>query len=132
TTVQGSRTGMSLVSDPYADAHFPIPGACTHQNFKAKDTITIDPGVYCDGINLNAGANVTMNPGIYYLDGGSLTVNGGATLSGDGVTLVFTSKNRNSFATASVNGNATINLTPPKTGGTAGLVIFGDRNLTAG
>ena len=132
TTVQGIRTGMGQVFDPYADSHFSIPGACTSQNFKAKDTVTIDPGVYCDGINLNAGANVTLNPGIYYLDGGDLTVNGGATLSGDNVTLVFTSKNRNSFATASINGNATINLTPPKIGGTAGIVIFGDRNMPVG
>jgi hypothetical protein len=35
-------------------------------------------------------ANVTLNPGIYYLDGGSLTVNAGTTLTGTGVTLVFT------------------------------------------
>jgi len=75
---------------------------------------------------------VTLKPGIYYLDGGSLTVNGGAALTGDGVTLVFTSKNGKNFATATINGNATINLTPPKTGGTAGIVIFGDRNIPVG
>jgi hypothetical protein len=48
------------------------------------------------------------------------------------VTLVFTSQNRNGFATASINGNATIDLTPPKTGGTAGIVIFGDRRMPTG
>ena len=101
------------------NASFPAFTGCTEQNFTAKNTITISPGVYCEGIKLNAGANVTLNPGIYYLDGGDLTVNGGATMTGSGVTLVFTSQNRNSFATASVNGNATINLTPPTTGGTA-------------
>jgi hypothetical protein len=132
TTTQGIRTGMGEVYDPYVDSSFPVPGACTSQNFKAKDTITIDPGVYCDGISLNAGANVTLNPGIYYLDCGNLSVNGGATLSGSEVTLVFTSKNRSSFATASINGNATINLTPPKTGSTAGIVMFGDRNMPVG
>ena len=53
-------------------------------------------------------------------------------MTGDGVTLVFTSKNRNGYATASINGNATIDLKPPKSGGTAGIVIFGDRNMPTG
>ena len=83
-------------------------------------------------MKLNAGANVTLASGIYYLDGGDLNVNGGATLTGSGVTLVFTSQNRSGFATASINGNATINLTPPKTGGTGGMVIFGDRRMPTG
>ena len=132
TTTLGIRTGVGAVEDPYANASYPAFSGCSQQNFKAKDTVTIDPGVYCGGIQINAGANVTLNPGIYYLDGGSLTVNGGATLTGSGVTLVFTSQHNSDFATASINGNATINLTPPKTGGTAGIVIFGDRRMPAG
>jgi hypothetical protein len=83
-------------------------------------------------MKLNAGANVTLTPGIYYLDGGDLTVNGGATLIGSGVILVFTSQNRSGYATASINGNATIDLTPPKFGTTAGIVMFGDRRMSTG
>lgn len=132
TTTQGIRTGIGAVIDPYANASFPTFGGCTQQNFSTKDTITIAPGVYCGGMKLNAGANVTLNPGIYYLDGGNLSVNGGATLTGSGVTLVFTSQNRNGFATASINGNATVNLTPPKNGTTGGIVVFGDRHIPTG
>ncbi len=132
TTTQGIRTGVGAVADPYIDASFPPVSGCTTQNFTAKNPITINPGVYCGGMKLNAGAEVALSPGIYYLDGGDLTVNGGATLTGDGVTLVFTSKNRNGFATASINGNATVNLKPPKSGGTAGIVLFGDRNMPTG
>jgi Flp pilus assembly protein TadG len=132
TTTQGIRTGVGPVDDPYANASFPAFSGCTNQNFTAKNPITINPGVYCGGMKLNAGAVVTLTPGIYYLDGGDLTVNGGATLTGDGVTLVFTSKNRNGYATASINGNATIDLKPPKSGGTAGIVIFGDRSMPTG
>jgi hypothetical protein len=94
--------------------------------------VTINPGVYCGGISLNAGANVTLNPGIYYLDQGSLSVNGGATLTGIGVTLVFTSSSGHNYAGATINGGAHINLVAPTTGPTAGIVIFGDRNMTAG
>jgi hypothetical protein len=132
STTLGIRTGVGAVADPYATASYPAISGCTVQNFSAKDVVTINPGVYCGGMKLNAGANVTLTPGIYYLDGGDLTANGGATLTGDGVTLVFTSKNRNGYATATINGNATINLKPPKTGGTAGIVIFGDRNMPNG
>jgi hypothetical protein len=131
-TMQGIRTGIGAVQDPYVNASFPDFSGCTQQNFSAKNTVTINPGVYCGGMKLNAGADVTLNAGIYYLDGGDLTVNGGATMKGDGVTLVFTSKNRNGYATASINGNAVVNLTPPKSGGTAGIVIFGDRAMPTG
>jgi hypothetical protein len=74
---------------------------------------------------------VTLNSGIYYIDGGGLSVNGGATITGSGVTLVFTKKTGNSWPTVTINGNATVNLTPPKSGPTAGIVIFGDRNMPA-
>jgi len=132
TTTQGIRTGMGIVKDPYAAASYPAFFGCTEQNFTAKNDITIDPGVYCNGITVHSGAVLTLNPGIYYLDGGSLTVNGGATLTGVGVTLVFTKKNKNDYATASINGNATINLKPPNYGSTAGIVIFGDRQMPVG
>ena len=56
------------------------------------------------------------------------------TLSASGAvtTLVFTSHNRNDYATASINGNATLNLTAPQSGPTAGIVMFGDRNTPVG
>ncbi len=50
----------------------------------------------------------------------------GATMTGSDVTLVFTSQNRNGFGTVQINGNATISLTAPKIGATAGIVVFGD------
>ena len=53
-------------------------------------------------------------------------------MSGNGVTLVFTKKNSNNWGTATVNGNATVTLTPPKSGPTAGIVVFGDRNIPLG
>lgn len=132
TTTQGIRTGVGAVTDPYATASYPAFSSCTQQNYNAKNTVTISPGVYCNGISLNAGANVTLNPGIYYIDGGDLSINGGGTLTGSDVTLVFTSQNRNSFATVTINGNATVNLTTPKTGPTAGIVVFGDRRMPLG
>jgi hypothetical protein len=131
-TTDGIRTGAGAVSDPYADVSLPALSGCTENNFTGKTVQTIEPGVYCGGIMLNAGAVVTLNPGIYYLDRGSLHLNGGATLIGRGVTLVFTSSTEKNWATASVNGNAVIDLTPPISGPTAGIVVFADRRVPAG
>ena len=132
TTTQGIETGMSPVTDPYASVSPPSFSGCSETNFTAKNTVTINPGVYCGGIGLNANANVTLNPGIYYLDRGSLSVNGGAVMSGNGVTLVFTSSTGSDYATATINGGATVNLTAPTSGSMEGVVMFGDRNMPVG
>jgi Flp pilus assembly protein TadG len=129
TTETGIHEHSGALTDPYADVNYPAFFGCTEQNFRAHSEITINPGVYCGGIAVNAGAVLTLNPGIYYLDGGDLTVNGGATMQGTGVTLVFTSKNKAGYANATINGNANVSLTAPKTGPMAGIVIFGDRAM---
>lgn len=131
-TAQSIRTHQSPISDPYANASYDSYSGCSQHNFTAKTTVTISPGVYCGGIKLNAGANLTLSPGVYYLDQGNLTVNGGSSISGSGVTLVFTSSSGHNYASANINGNATVNLTAPDTGPTAGIVMFGDRDMTDG
>jgi hypothetical protein len=132
TTTNGIRTRMAPVEDPYAADVFPAFGGCSKNNLIVHGVTTLVPGVYCGGMKINAGAEVTLSPGIYYIDGGDLTVNGGASLSGSGVTLVFTSQNRNGYANALFNGGANISLSPPKSGPTAGIVMFGDRNMPEG
>jgi len=131
-TTQGVTTGDSPLADPYAGVSYPPYSGCDQSNFSATTTATLQPGVYCGGMALNAGANITLSPGVYYLDQGSLSVNGRATLTGTGVTLVFTSSSGSNYATAAVNGGGTVNLTAPTSGPTAGIVIFGDRNMPTG
>jgi Flp pilus assembly protein TadG len=131
TTIQGIKTGITPLVDPYADV--PNPSASgTNQNACSGQcphgTATLDPGVYKNGMKLVAGATITLNPGTYYLQD-DLSIQGGATLTGSGVTLVFTSSNGTKYAAAKINGNSTINLTAPTTGTTAGIVIFGDRGM---
>lgn len=132
TTTNGIVTGAPPAADPYASVPELEFSGCDHKNYSAKSTLTLNPGVYCGGMQLNAGAVVTLNPGVYYLDQGSLMVNGGATLQGSGVTLVFTSSTGSNYATANIAGGATINLTAPTSGATAGIVIYGDRDMNVG
>ena len=132
TTTQGINTGQAAASDPYASVPIPSFSGCNQSNYSAKNTLTISPGVYCGGISVNAGAHLTLSPGIYYIDGGSFTVNGNASVSGTGVTLMFTSSTGSNWPTATINGGATINLIAPTSGPTAGIVIYGDRNMPVG
>ncbi len=132
SATNGVRTGISPVVDPYADVNVPVFGGCDENNYTAKNTETINPGVFCGGIKVNANAVLTLNPGLYILDGGGLTVNGGSTVSGTGVTLVFTKKNENDWATVTINGNANVNLKPMTYGPTRGIVVLADRNMPAG
>jgi Flp pilus assembly protein TadG len=149
-TPPGGITTGSSIADPYAGISYPpVPNRCDKTGFVSKTTETVAPArqagdpsapvpplyVLCGGMTLNAGANVTLNPGIYYLvesdqnHPGVLSVQGGATLTGSGVTLVFTSRDGRTYGTTKINGGATINLTAPTSGATAGIVIFGDRNM---
>jgi hypothetical protein len=132
STTEGIYTGQKPINDPYVDTSFPSFSGCKENNYTVKETVTLTPGVYCGGISLNAGANVTLAPGIYYLNQGSLSVNGGSTLTGNGVTLVFTSSSGRNYASATINGGANVNLTAPRDGPTAGIVLFGDRLMTVG
>jgi hypothetical protein len=132
TLTDGASSNLSALRDPYADVEVPSYNGCKETNLNVKTTVTIDPGVYCNGLTVNAGANLTLNPGVYFIDRGTFSVNGGATVSGKGVTIIFTSSTGNNWANLTINGNATVNLTAPIGGPTAGLVIFGDPKMTVG
>jgi hypothetical protein len=131
TTTQGIRTGLYPIPDPYANVQVPSFSGCDHKNFSAQKKETIYPGVYCGGMKFNANADVTFSPGVYFIDGGEFTVNGGAKLQGTGVTIIFTSSN-GSWPTATINGGATIDLRPQTSGDLAGILMFGDRGIPVG
>jgi Flp pilus assembly protein TadG len=132
TTTDGIQTHLQGLTDPYAGVPMPSYAGCTQTNLNVKTTLTIEPGVYCNGIGVNAGAALTLNPGVYIIDRGSFSVNGGGTVNGSGVTLIFTSSTGSNWANVTINGNAVVNLTAPIGGATAGLVIYGDRNIPLG
>jgi Flp pilus assembly protein TadG len=132
TTSDGIEAHLQGLTDPYASVQVPPFAGCTENNLSVKTVATIDPGVYCNGISVNAGATLTLNPGVYYIDRGTFSVNGGGTVNGTGITLVFTSSTGNNWASLSINGNAIVNLTAPIGGATAGLVVLGDRGIPLG
>src|SRR5262249_58501834 len=49
----------------------------------SKGSYTIKPGIYSQ-INVSGSVSLTMNPGVYIVEGGGLTIRGGARISGPG------------------------------------------------
>jgi len=134
TATNGVKTHILPVADPYANVSPPARPSCTNGKIVVNSngkTTSLDPGCYTGSITVNAGAVLNLNPGIYYLDGASLSVAGNATITGSGVTLVFTGSGSN-WGTASIGSNATVDLTAPTSGATKGIVMYGDRNMPAG
>ncbi len=121
-------TDGNPLPDPYSSLAIPSYSGCDYNNYSTNNTITINPGVYCGGFSLNAHADVTMNPGVYIMDSGSFSINGQATLTGTGVTIILTSSTGSSYPTVSINGGAEVNLTAPTSGTYSGMAFYQDRN----
>lgn len=117
-----AKTGAPPVADPYAAeitaGTLTVPSKGTTQDISTvSGTTTLSPGYYPNGINFNgSGYTVTLSPGVYYM-GGSINV-GGITLTGTGVTIYMASGG------LTMNSAATVSLTAPSSGDTAGLVIW--------
>jgi hypothetical protein len=129
----GVKTGQPVIADPYASVARPSFSGCNYNNKSyghSASTQYISPGVYCNGLAFTNDAVVVMNPGTYFVDRGTFSVGGSVRLSGTGVTIVLTKSTGSSYATVSIGNGATVTLSAPATGATAGLVFFGDRNAT--
>ena len=133
STGEALETHQPAASDPYADVAVPSYSGCGNGTNVAYNwgNWVLTPGVYCNGVSFQNSANVTMQPGVYFVDRGTFLVGGGASLTGTGVTIVLTSSNGTPPATIDIGNGAKVELTAPITGPTAGIVFFGDR-LTPG
>mgnify|MGYP003392990739 CR=1 FL=1 len=126
-TINGAET-----PDPYSNMTVPSYSGCNNNNFSTSSTVTLSPGVYCNGFKLTSHANITLNPGTYIIDGGSFDIGAQSTLTGTGVTFIFTSSSNSGYPDVTVNGGATVSLSAPTTGEYSGVVFYQDRNAPTG
>ena len=119
-------TGAPSLIDPMLTLAEPTrpPGACVNSDTGSGQIHTIDPGVYCHIIVTSQGI-LTMNPGLYYIDGGEFTVQSGGQVTGFGVMIYL------SAGSTTLIGGGGVHLTPPDSGDYQGLVIFTSRINTS-
>jgi Flp pilus assembly protein TadG len=101
-------------------------GSCDHNNLNVNGgSVTLNPGVYCGGINFNGTPDVTLNPGLYILRNGTWNVNGG-TFNGTGVSFYFDSTDAIQF-----NSAVTGALSAPASGTYKDLLFFEKAGLSS-
>jgi Flp pilus assembly protein TadG len=85
-----------------------------------KGSTTLSPGVYCNGLTIKSKANVTLEPGIYVIKDGPLTLSANASMVGDGVGFYFTGDD----ARFSLESGSIVDLKAAKSGKLAGLLFY--------
>jgi Flp pilus assembly protein TadG len=134
-------TGCPPLKDPLADRAAPVVGGCislsSSVNANASDTTKtikisrgayiLQPGTYCNGLEITDGALVTLRPGVYVIQNGPLVVHKKASMSGENVGFYFTG-NKGGLL---FDKDSIISLTAPKDGDMASLLFFEERQVVS-
>jgi hypothetical protein len=83
-----------------------------------KGVETLSPGVYCGGLSVHS-AEVVLLPGFYQIQDGPLELQGNASVTGSGVSILLSGSN----AALDLQGSPKLNLTAMLTGPLAGIAI---------
>lgn len=123
------KTQCLTLEDPYRTLVEPSVGSCNFNNKAlSSGSYTLNPGVYCGGIDVKPQATVTFNPGIYIIKDGPLNFQAGSTASGSGIAFYFSGSN----STLQLKGGANINFMAPATGTLAGMLFVQNRASSIG
>ena len=106
----------------------PTGGGCDQTSLvMAPKTFTAaTPHVFCGGLTVQLPGTAIFQPGLYVFNG-PVIVNSATSVTGSGVTFAFTSNGG-----ITVNGGATLNLSAPATGPSAGILMIKDPSAPAG
>lgn len=151
------QTNASTTTDPYASISVPTVSApvisnkvadgststtCTDDQLKSSNankwtgtsSITLSPGRYCGGIDF-AGTNLTLDPGVYIMDGGDFKATAQGTVSCNGCVIILTNTNtsKGSWGAMNLTGGGAVTLVAPSTApsgypGFEGVAVYQDRN----
>jgi Flp pilus assembly protein TadG len=125
TIAPAPDASCKAIPDPFTNYQRPVVGPCDHTNYQLSGgkTATLQPGVYCGGMNFSGPVNVTFAPGLYVIQDGTITETGG-TFTGNGVTFFLTGQG----ASLRMSGQANWHLVAPTAGsnGMPGFAIFLD------
>ena len=117
------------IPDPFANYTRPTVGACDFTNYQlsGNKTVTLQPGVYCGGMNFSGPVKVTFAPGLYVIKDGVISESGG-TFTGNGVSFFLTGYN----TSLQLSGQADWHLIAPSDGPLPGFAIFLDPDGPSG
>ena len=125
------NTGMLPDPDPlwYLDPP-DASGACNQTNWmRDSGTHFLNPGVYCNGINLKSSAIGRLNTGIYIIRGGGIKIESNAQMISEpgGVMIYLTGTSTYPFKPLDFQSSGQVRLKAMTTGPYAGILFFADR-----
>jgi Flp pilus assembly protein TadG len=117
-------TDCPVMPDPLEARQAPAVGSCPSN--AAGRTVstneTLSPGLYCGGLHLTDGANVTLLSGVYVIANGALRVDKNARVTGRYTSFYFSGD----AAVIDFRPESEISLTAMRDGNLAGLLFFED------
>jgi hypothetical protein len=124
--------GCAVAADPYALTLPKVADlACTFTNrtFNASNgaPTELEPGVYCGATRFNGAQEIRLKPGLYVIKDGTMSINGGSSISGSGVTFYLA----NAQSDLRLNGAGTTRLSAPSAAADPyhGILMFEPRGL---
>ena len=93
---------------------------------------TLSPGVYKGGISVSGTGSLTLQPGVYYMEGGGFSFSGQGSLYGVGV-MIYNAPGNGNSAGVSISGQGSVTLSGMTSGPYTGMTLWQDRtsNVTA-
>ena len=96
---------------------------------------TLYPGTYYGGFSSNCTCTITLEPGVYVMAGGGFSKAGGASFTGDGVTIYVTENPTNPTGDGEpepfdLTGSGAMDLSPPTSGLYEGITLWQDIAIT--
>lgn len=109
------------IPDPFASYPKPAVGGCDYTNYQlsGNKTVTLQPGVYCGGMNFSGPVSVTFAPGLFVIKDGIISESGG-TFTGNGVSFFLTGLG----ASIQLSGQADWHIVAPTGGPLPGFAIY--------
>ena len=126
-------TKGSPVSDPLRflavpDKHNLVLRSSSALHFTHGASV-LKPGIYHGGIEVSGKAAVTLEPGVYYLDGGGFRYSGQATLTAESV-LLYNDPLQTQDG-IQITGQGSVTLGPLTSGPYQGIAVFQRRNANS-
>ncbi len=119
------------VADPFENRNFPpVAGSCDFTDLIVNSDQTVGPSLsggsvrICGDFTVKPNRSLTMEPGIYYVDGGNVLFQG--TVTGTGVTIVLTGASASDIGEIDIRAQSIVTLTAPSSGEYAGIVVHQD------
>ncbi len=126
------QTGVYEQTDPLAELPEPPIGACTFtEQVTIMDTQVLNPGTYCGGIKVTATGHATLNPGIYILKGGGLTLQAAGQIEGDEVMFFNTFGPGYPYDPIVFSAASYSDLSAPISGDFKGILFYQDRDVVS-